>query len=302
MARKTTGKPPGRPRKDGLPAGSVKKGEALMAQDETKPQTESAAAQNTGAPETPITETPEFKAALESMKSELMSGVAMEMAKLIGSKPEAPAGQPTSAILSELTQMIAEMTNTGQNRKIIAPDEARKRVAAWDKMGALLERVRAERLQPHYVVKLQTWLDGVMVQPQSQVADGRWKDNEIIWSGAPNTAMRPLNDIAKQIYALFLESIGGTTQIEGMKEQPTWTTYGGLVMVGDAPPQSLQQRGNVGEIPEPATLTSLGNLSPHKELTSTDDRNATRIPVLGKTFPAAEVTAPGSIPTLQIRQ
>lgn len=238
---------------------------------------------------------PDFQKAVAAAVAAQMETITASLAMKVAAQQSAPGD--TLGVLSSLTQMIAEMTNTGANRKTVTPEESRKRLEASRQMGELLQRVQDEGLRPHYIVRGQTWLEGQMIQPQVPIADGKWKDNEIIWMGPPNTALEPKNDIAKQIMKLYEVSIGGSLQIEGATEQAVWTTFGGLIMVGDNAPQTLESKGHVqrqhGSSLEDATRTTT-------QLVSTDDRNATAIPILGKTFPPAEVTAPGSIPKLSM--
>ncbi len=71
---------------------------------------------------------------------------------------------------------------------------------------------------------------------------------------------------------------------------------GGLLIVGEGS-ATARAHGLVVDAAPPATLGA--DLPASQELTSTDDLNATRIPILGKTFAPAERTAPGKVPTLQ---
>jgi hypothetical protein len=286
MGYKRTGKPPGRPRNDGKPAGSLKQ-EPLMAQTDETPTPETAAP----APAANFAGTPEFQQAVAEAVRQSNATMMMEMAKLFSA---AKPGGDLGGVLSELAVNIAQMTNTGSNRKVITPDESKRRMDAYTSMGKLLDKVRAEGQHPHYKVTGQTWIDGILINPKVPDGQGKWKDTEIIWMGIPNTAMAPLNEVAKELFNLFLISIGGSARIDYAPEQSVWATHDGLIMVGDNPPQSLVQRGNVHTQKELGTELSTTN-----ELTSPDDPNATRIPILGKTFPPAERTAPGNIPNLK---
>lgn len=286
MNYKPTGKPPGRPRKDGAPAGSNK--EPTMAKDDTTPPA--------------FTETPEFQAAvaaaastaaasaMEAMRTSMMA----EMVTVLTKANQPGAGSlDTASLISDLSVAIAQMADTGDNRKKISPAEATKRIEAAAKMGELLDRIHSDTsLKPHYELVAETFLEEQLLQKFVAAGEGSWKTNHIIWRGAPNTAMKPVNDIAKELYALYLTSIGGTTLNQsGVREHPTWVSYGGLQMVG-TPPQSALSHGLVAQPADPIEL-GVDLHKPTSELTSVDDPNATRIPILGKTFAAATRAAPG---------
>jgi hypothetical protein len=56
--------------------------------------------------------------------------------------------------------------------------------------------------------------------------------NDIYWLGEPNHALRPLNDIAKKLYAKFVASRGTRSAIEKASVKPVWMTDNGLIMEG----------------------------------------------------------------------
>lgn len=300
MPYKPTGKPPGRPRKDGLPAAT--KGAMMAKDDETKPEPAAAAPaaepkSEATAPATPLVMTQEqlnqiIAAATSAARTEVMG----DMVKLLAGQ-KAEGASDTSAVISDLAMAIAGMTDTGAGRRVIPPLEAKKREDAALRMGDMLNKIAADtKLLPHYKIVSPTWLDGQLLEAQVPDGDTRWKYNEVIWRGCPNAAMRPINAIAKELYAVYLESIGGTTKNQsGVREHPTWVGNGGLQIMGQGS-ATAQARGLVIDPVEPATLGA--DLPSSLELTSTDDLNATKIPILGKTFAPAERTAPGAVPKL----
>jgi len=290
MPYKPTGKPRGRPRKDGS-APHSNKGPSMSEEKSEAPVSNA------------IAETPEFKAALNQAVAEMKTSMVREMAAMMAQAGtgagDGEAGNSPNAmlkVLSDLTTMIRDTANPGGNVKTVAPEEMRKRESAGERLGKLLEEVHRTGQKPHYSVVAQTWLANQLLQPFLPDGEGRWRENEIIWNGKPNTAMRPKNEIAKRIYDLFLASIGGSTLINAAHNQPVWLTSSGLVMVGDNAPQSLATRGQVRQA-EPMDL-GVG-LPTTNELTSTDNPNASRIPVLGTIAPPAERTAAGSVPGLK---
>lgn len=250
------------------------------------------------------TTTPEFQAALKAAlslaipqalataKTEFMADALQIVAKAQNADPSQMQG-----VISDLALAVANMADTGNNRKKIAPAEAKRRVEARERMGDLLTKVHnSHDLRPQYELMAPVWLEGQLVEAFRPDGESKWQRNVIIWRGPPNKAMRPMNDIAQKIYAAYLESVGGSTKNEtGQPEQPIWLAYGGLQIVGGTGNQGAANRGMV--IP-PAEPMELGRATPGDtgQLTSTDDPNADRIPMLGKTFPPAQRTAPGNLP------
>lgn len=200
-------------------------------------------------------------------------------------------------LLSELTVAIAGVSPDGANRRVIPPVEADRRKAAQDRMGALLISNRENRVKPHYKVVKKTVLDGFELEPWVPGQNGKFVENEIIWRGAPNTAMRPVNDEAKEVYAAFLESIGGTTKdASGAQDLPAWVGMGGLTMASNVP-RSMAKNGLVVDAPAPMELSDL--MPVNSVVSSVDDPNAELIPVLGTIAEPARRTAPGKVPGLQ---
>lgn len=248
------------------------------------------------APAVSITETPEFKAALaaatQAAVAELRAGLMNDVVAAMAKQGVATDVQSQASLISDLTVAIASMTDTGGNRKVIAPADAAKRLEAWKRMGEVLERVNKDPdARPHYQIVAEMQLEEQLIQKYVPAGEGKWKQNEIIWRGAPNSGMRPMNAIAKEIFNHYLESIGGSTANQaGIRDQPTWVSYGGLQFVGN-PTQSAANRGLVTQPAEPMELGH--NLhQPTKEITSVDDPGATKIPILGKTFAPAERADP----------
>lgn len=235
--------------------------------------------------------------AVTAARTEMMG----DMVKVLASAKTGGEASDLSAMISELTTNIAAMTDTGHGRRVIPPAEQKRRGESAEAMGRVLMRVAADsNLHPHYKVVSQTWLDGQLIEPWVADGDTKYKPNEIIWRGAPNTALRPLNKLAHEIYDAYLGSIGGTTKDpSGVREHPVWVGNGGLQIMGQGSATAVA-RGLVHEPAEPATL-GVG-LPTTNELTVEDNGpsnpNAEKIQVLGKTFPPAERTAPGKVPNL----
>lgn len=294
MGYKPTGKPAGRPRKDGLPAGGMKQ-EGLMAEaqndsgETVKPEASA-----------PLTMTQEqlqaiVGSAVLQTRTEVMGDVVKMLA---GANASGSGATDMSAMISELTVQIASMADGGENRKKIPPVEAKRREAARERMGDVLTRIQSDpKAKPHYRLVKEMWLDDVFLEANVPDGESKWKPNEIIWRGVPNAGMRPMNPLAVEIYEHYLASIGGTTKNQaGVRDQPIWVTYGGLQMASNGS-ASASTHGLVIPPAEPMTLGT--NLPTTNELTTPDDPNAAKIRILGKTVAPAERTAPGKVPTLQ---
>lgn len=289
MAYQPTGKPPGRPRKE--QATDTQKDETM-----TEP--------------TPITETAEFKVALAEMAakqsadfeqkmSEFRASIADTIAQAVanGSVPATMHGQPTElrSMLSDLTVAITSATEQPGGRKPVSPIEAERRQKAWDKMGERVMLVVKNREKPHYEVASRTHLAFQMIEPWTQNAAGKSVRTEIIWNGVPNNSLRPVNDVAREVYALYLEGVGGSTaDPSGRKEMPAYMGVGGVIYA-NSPSQSMAAHGTL-DAPQPMELSDL--LPTNQIITSVDDPNATYVPTLGTIAPPAERTAPGSQPKL----
>ena len=234
-------------------------------------------------------------AATNAARTDVMGDVV----KLLAGR-QAEGASDTSSMISELAVAIAGMSDQGQNRRIIPPAEAKRREEAALRMGAILIRIDADpSLRPHYEVVAKTWLDDTLIEEWVPDGDTKWKRNEIIWRGAPNSAMRPKNAIAEEVFTAYLESIGGTTKnMSGVRDQPSWVGNGGLQIVGQS--TTAAAHGLVREPAEPATLGA--KLTSSNELTTSDNAadnpNADKIRILGKTMAPAERTARGKQPSL----
>lgn len=203
-----------------------------------------------GAP-TPITETPEFKAALKEAVAEALKGFAPAAAQ--SAMPEGAMG-----LFREMALAIAEMTHQGDKRSrpvdpkvLMAREAAQKelnealhqvalarKAAADKKYDSEEERDEAIRaVTPRYRCIAMCVLDDVMIVP--------WKRNDatkkmepvpFYWAQEPNDAMIPLNDLAKEIHKLFRRSRGARSDIEKRSVKPAWATDRGLIIEGGTPP------------------------------------------------------------------
>lgn len=233
---------------------------------------------------------------MEAFKAEMAEVLAKALADgAVAKGGESPTDVRT--LLSELTVAISGVSPDGASRRVIPPKEADRRKAAQERMGDLLISNREKRVRAHYKVVKKTVLDGHVLEAWVPGENGKFIPNEIIWRGAPNTALRPVNDEAKEVYAAFLESIGGTTKdASGAQDMPSWMGLGGLTM-GTSVPRSMQERGLAIDAPAPMELSDL--MPANSVISSVDDPNAELIPILGTSAEPARRSAPGKVPGLQ---
>jgi hypothetical protein len=144
---------------------------------------------------------------------------------------------------SNLATSIAEMTQQQSGRpRPIPPHIMAARKMAQDKLDALLAEVGSKIRQaqfdgdkatlrqwaPHWRVIAKFFISTVdsqgrpfarMVEPftRAKVRGQPPEPQTIHWSGAPSLALRPINEIAKRIYDLHIESIGTTSRLGTIK-------------------------------------------------------------------------------------
>jgi hypothetical protein len=216
----------------------------------------------------PFTETAEFKAAVQAavqtaVPQAAAEAVAAAMAQMRAAAPQSvpAAGTPadasaTSSLFREMALAIAEISDQGTDRKRVAPEVLEQRAQAQKRLDQLLEdaRVRARavttnaesrKVLPWYRCVSMLYLNERKILPFVQ--DPGTKQAvpvEFSWTGEPNDAMRPINDVAKEVYREFRLSRGNIEKVKGSYEtKPLWMTKAGLVVHGDAPSSAANGRG-----------------------------------------------------------
>ena len=251
----------------------------------------------------PITDTPEFKTALDAaVSAALPAAVEAAVAKLsdelralrqtAGTEDAADAPGDTKW-LRQLAMAIAEVSDQGTNRKRVAPEILAKREAARQRMGRLILEARAQSLEPEYRLIGQVYLAEEKLDPfYSDPATKRILPRDIVWTGPPNEAMRPLNDTAFGIFEAFMESIGGNSDNADWRPKRgdvsgkapvnlngAWVTERGLYIKG----ASAAQRRTVGSLPDSNTPAPQDTLIARRH----NDPTAAEVRVLGSVHPPA---------------
>ena len=171
----------------------------------------------------PLNDSPEFQAAVAA-------AVAKAVPELLAKVNEA---RGDASWAQTLAMAIATVSDQGVGtRKRVAPEVIKSREDARVRMVDLIVAARAAGRLPSYRLTNKVLLDEQLIDPV-------WIDNnhtaqptEIDWPGVPNEAMVPLNDVAKEIHAAFIESIGSIAKEHQVTHDPLKLTKGGLVVRG----------------------------------------------------------------------
>lgn len=188
--------------------------------------------------------TPEFQEAVQKAASKAAAEAVASLAKASNGMNVDDA---TKAFFSTMALQIAEISDQGTSRKRVAPEVLARRAAAAEKCAKLVTETRLKGLKPEYQVVSKIYFGERIIDPWRRQPDKTVVPQEIIWTGIPCEGLKPLNDIAHDIYALYKESIGSTEKLKSIKgshggivapdNRPPWMTPGGLVVKGDAPPR-----------------------------------------------------------------
>lgn len=165
-------------------------------------------------PPIPVTETVEFKAALDDAVSKGVANI-LEQLK-VAQKGESRPGDSTWA--EGLAMAIAQLSHQGVGKaKPVDPAIIKQRDESRARMATLIIDARARGEIPIYALRNKVYLDERLIDPV--VIDSKTHEQvptQIGWPGVPNEAMVPVNDSAKEIHQAFSSSIG-TVVIEHSK-------------------------------------------------------------------------------------
>lgn len=187
-----------------------------------------------GKPAPSIVDTPEFKEAVRRAAAEATADI---VAQLKAQNGAAPVDDATKSLFSQLALSIAEISHQGDKRdRPVAPEIIVQREQAHKRMVALLMEARDLPEKPKYRAISKCNLNERMINPFRQdPATKAAVPVEFTWTGEPNDAMRPANEIAKRIFIEFRASRGDKSTIEKASMKPLWMTHAGLVVQGEAP-------------------------------------------------------------------
>ena len=186
---------------------------------------------------------PEVKAAMAEAAaiaaSTAAENVRTELLATVKQAPDINALTGAGGIFGQLALAIAEISDQGSQRKRVAPEILSARAKAHEKAVTLIMEARKEGKKPEYQLVSKVYLNERFIEPFRMGNDKRPVRQEIVWTGMPNEAMRPMNDVAKEIYAAFRESIGTSDKIATLDNRKVWVTPGGLTVKGDAPARAF---------------------------------------------------------------
>lgn len=110
--------------------------------------------------------------------------------------------------MEALAFAISKVADQNSGKPIVAPDEIAKRTRAHATLERLLEDTLRGGVQPIYTLRQVVYLGDRKIQPLWVDRNRVAHPTEIGWWGIPNQYMEPMNDEARAIMALYLESIG----------------------------------------------------------------------------------------------
>ncbi len=181
-------------------------------------------------PKVPMHERPEFKAAV----AESAAMVVQQMLKN-GAIPQTQGNDVATELFSKMALSIAEISDQGTQRKRVAPEILAAREAARKRAQARITLARENGEKPEYRVISKIYFNERFIEPFRLGDDKKPVHNEIVWTGMPNEALVPINDVAKEIFEEYRASIGSTSRLATTDNRSVWVTASGLVVKGDAP-------------------------------------------------------------------
>lgn len=188
-----------------------------------------------------LAEMPEVQAMIQAAVSHAMSSGAEELlAKLTASRIEGGASHQVAAgdpeWASRLAVALDQVANPG--KKAIEPAVIVAREQARARMQNLLIEARARGVIPEYELRTAVYLEERLIYPTYVGMDRVLRPTMIGWAQVPSEAMTPVNDVAREIFTAFLESIGGKTTA-GVR--PDQERAGNLHVMSDGKLQSIPQ-------------------------------------------------------------
>lgn len=234
----------------------------------------------------PITETPEFKAAVaEAARAAAAEATALAIAQFAAARDSATGhSEPTGdaqELLRGLALAIAEMSHQGDKRdKPVDPKVLAEREAAHARMYELIRKAQAlpkgHPDSPKWKCRSVVMLADHKIDPfKRDPATKKAVPVEFRWRLEPNDAMIPLNPMAEAIFKEFRASRGNKGEyVRNAVQRQPWFTDNGLLIEGSPP-----IRREIQTVDESADALDI-EADPF-------DPNATHVRVLGTSHPPA---------------
>jgi hypothetical protein len=147
--------------------------------------------------------------------------------------------------------------------KPITAAERAARLEARDKMEAMLDDLKGREVFPRYRLTTEQFQGDELIPATMTNRYGVLIPTEIDFQGIPNETMVPVNESAKKVHALFMQSMGGSTpELSDQSMEAYLNRPGKVRVVGAAeppPPLGTPSQGNKARIvdqgPEAAPLS-----------------------------------------------
>lgn len=254
--------------------------------------------------ESSMTASPAFHAAVTAAVQEQLASFLPQLQAARGVAGTAPEAGDKN-MMQELALAISELTTQGTGKVRVAPEVIMKREQARERMIKLIIAARAEKKIPSYQLRHKIFLNERLIEPMWAGSDHIARPTEIDFWGVPNDAMVPTNDVAKEIFTAFKDSIGTVHGVKGVenglpREDDLGITRGGLVVrnsainsgIRKATPERPAWDGpmpayEADEAPQTAGDPSYEPLRVHND---TAKGKFTSVNVLGTIAPAAQQT------------
>ncbi len=159
----------------------------------------------------PLTETPEFHAAVAAAVADALETKTAEIIERLAEKRGSAADGDASfarVLAAEITALV-DRDRRGPAR--VPAKEMERRRAAREKMESLLSQAYAQGLDPEYEVHRTCYFDEQLIDPTWVDSQHVLRRTRISWGMVPNEALVPVNDVAHGIFEAFIASIGGVT-------------------------------------------------------------------------------------------
>ncbi len=241
-----------------------------------------------------VTQTVEFQSALDmavtKAKDEILAAVAQKLTTQTGTPVDA-----LEQMTEQLAMSIGNLTNQNSGQKLVSPEVVAARRAAERKMHERLHEAQiavrdavddeaADLATPKYRLTakiIAPLMNGPeLVEPMRRGGDNRVYPTELGWLLPPSLAMAPINDPAREIFALFKELIGNQAGTRVTSFTPVRDVLGreidGVPQFGPEPAGFVTNQGRVVTTAS-ATMALHNGFEVAAPQSRTGDRSAARI-------------------------
>lgn len=163
------------------------------------------------------------KSLVQDMMPAIIAGLTSQLATERAALGTSAAPAHTASDRGLIEGLATAIVKAGDPKNVsrtLDPAVSAQRKEYREKMIALLVGAHARGEKPIYQLRTTMWLNDTLCQPQwRDEGSKQFRQTEIAWDRVPNEAMIPMNDLAKEVFALFQGAIGSVI-IEGMPDAP----------------------------------------------------------------------------------